>query len=142
MRVYASPEPVPAADEVLADQPQPDPRAVDRETAEARGQQIIERLQAGARAVKRPELGSDELAMVLEAVTNLPEDVIDRLTQSAVAGSQSREGASAARLAGESFPINVTGAVKAAAAREAEGAARAPAQVASPDLPASHGPAL
>ncbi len=57
----------------------PEPDSEDR--ALQRAQQIIDRLQAGARAAERPELGPDELAMVLEAATNLPEDVIQRLTR-------------------------------------------------------------
>ena len=58
--------------------------------AERRGRQIVERLQSRARATGRPELGPDELAMVLEAVTNLPGDVIDTLTQHAGAEALAR----------------------------------------------------
>lgn len=67
-----------------------EPRITDDEDtrAERRGRQIVERLQSRARAAGRPELGPDELAMVLEAVTNLPGDVIDTLTQQA--GTEAR----------------------------------------------------
>jgi regulator of protease activity HflC (stomatin/prohibitin superfamily) len=50
----------------------------------------VERLQSRARAAGRPELGPDELAMVLEAMTNLPGDVIDTLTQQAGAEALAR----------------------------------------------------
>ena len=51
-----------------------------RAHAEQRGRQIVERLQSRARAAGRPELDADELAMVLEAVTNLSDDIIGTLT--------------------------------------------------------------
>jgi hypothetical protein len=63
---------------------------VSEDRAEQRARQIIYRLQAGAGAANRPELGSDELAMVLEAVTNLPEDVIERLTHQAANEARAR----------------------------------------------------
>jgi hypothetical protein len=58
--------------------------------AELRGRQIIARLQSAARAAGRPEPGADELAMILEATTNLPTDVIDGLTQQAAAEARVR----------------------------------------------------
>ena len=58
--------------------------------AELRGRQIIDRLQARARASGRPDLRPDELAMILEAVTNLPSDVIDRLTRQTGMGARAR----------------------------------------------------
>jgi hypothetical protein len=61
--------------------PEPAPDADQDGQAERRGRQIAERLQARARAAGRYELGPDELAIVLETVTNLPQDVIDRITQ-------------------------------------------------------------
>ncbi|HVB45408.1 MAG TPA: hypothetical protein VNF47_22260 [Streptosporangiaceae bacterium] len=61
-------------------EPGPQPGADGMDPAELRGWQIIDRLQARARASGRPDLRPDELAMILEAVTNLPSDVIDRLT--------------------------------------------------------------
>ena len=60
---------------------------------EQRGREIVEQLQQRARVAGRSGLGSDELAMVLEAVTNLPVDVIERITRdgSHAAGSASQE---------------------------------------------------
>jgi len=142
LRVYAAPEPGSVADEVPAGQPQPDPRADSRDAAEARGQQIIERIQAGALTANRPTLEADELAMVLEAVTNLPEEVIGKLTQPAVAGTHRHGGPSPIQVAAKSFPSTVADAVKAAATRGTKGATRAPAQVATRDMPERRGPAL
>jgi hypothetical protein len=68
---------------------EPEPGSDGDERA-ARGRQIIERLQSGARAAGRPEVGPDELAMVLEAATNLPEDMIGRLTRQAAAEGRAR----------------------------------------------------
>src|SRR6266851_1371300 len=91
----------PSADEVLDDLPEPDPSSGDDEGAELRGRQIVERLQANARAAKRPELGADELVMVLEAATNLPDNVITRVTRQAAddgrARSEERRAADAER---------------------------------------------
>jgi hypothetical protein len=53
----------------------------DPNQVEQRGRQIAVRLQSRARAAGRPELGPDELALVLEELTNLPGDVIDTLTR-------------------------------------------------------------
>jgi hypothetical protein len=80
----------PSADEALDDLPEPDPSAGDDEGAELRGRQIVERLQANARAANRPELGADELAMVLEAATNLPDDVIASVTRQAADDGRAR----------------------------------------------------
>lgn len=78
------------ADEVAAEQQGPNSEADDHDAAELRGRQIIERIQASARAAERPELQPAELAMVLEAVTNLPEDVIGKLTLEAAAEDRAR----------------------------------------------------
>lgn len=84
----APPDTTPSADRPVPDPAEP-PRADDSDDrAEQRGRQIIERLQAGAHTAGRPELVPDELAMILEAVTNLPEDMIGRLTQNAPNESQ------------------------------------------------------
>src|SRR6266516_6678967 len=69
----------------------PAPGAAPEDRVERRGRQVVERLQARARAAGRAELGPDELAIVLEAVTNLPEDTIAKLTTAdavASAGAQ------------------------------------------------------
>jgi hypothetical protein len=79
------------ADGLAVDGPA-EPRITDDEDTrpERRGRQIVERLQSRARATGRSELGPDELAMVLEAVTNLPSNVIDTLTQHAGAEALAR----------------------------------------------------
>jgi len=106
--------------------------------AEQRGLEIIERLQARARTADRPELAPDELATVLEAVTNLPEETIIKITgqarkdgQAVSAGATQPAGAlrdpgtadavntcaaarTAAQVAAESFPYTITQAINAA----------------------------
>jgi len=72
---------------------------------------IVDQLQARARAAGRSELGPDELAIVLETLTNLPEDVIAKLTAADAAASAER---TAAQVAAESFPYSVAEAVAAA----------------------------
>jgi hypothetical protein len=86
--VSAGPDNTQPADRALADPAELLPLDDGADRAEERGRQIVERLQSSARAVGRPELGPDELAMVLEAATNLPEDMIGRLTRSAPGESQ------------------------------------------------------
>jgi hypothetical protein len=73
------------ADHAPGNPAEPEPAPVDDQQAEHRCQQIIARLQSGARAAGRPELGADELAMVLEATTNLHAEVIDKLARQAAA---------------------------------------------------------
>jgi hypothetical protein len=63
--------------------PEPAPEAGPEEQAERRGRQIAGRLRARARAAGHDELGPDELAIVLETATSLPEDVIERITRPA-----------------------------------------------------------
>jgi hypothetical protein len=86
--VGAGPNATQSADRAFADPAEPVPADDSDDRAEQRGRQIVERLQSSARAVGRPELGPDELAMVLEAATNLPEDMIGRLARSAPGESQ------------------------------------------------------
>jgi len=91
------------ADDLVEGGPtEPQPTGDDDAQAERRGRQIVERLQSRARASGRPEIGPDELAMMLEAVTNLPDDVIDALTQQqagagALARSEEHRAAAAER---------------------------------------------
>lgn len=107
----------------------PRPDMVTDENAEMRGRQIITRLQSNAQAAGRPGLGPDELAMVLEATTNLPHDVIHRIVRQPAAGDHPsiepglsaaaaltgvRSDRSAAQLAAESFPCDAADAVLAA----------------------------
>ena len=119
--------------------PNNDPVAQRRaDWAEQRGWEIIERLQARARTADRPELAPDELATVLEAVTNLPEETIIKITgqarkdgQAVSAGATQPAGAlrdpgtadavntcaaarTAAQVAAESFPYTITQAINAA----------------------------
>jgi hypothetical protein len=99
-----------------------------QDRAEARGQQIIGRLQARARAAGRPPLGSDELVTVLEAMTSLPPEVITRLTQpsrhpAGLAGERSP-----VAVAAESFPCTAADAVRAGAAAAAQGGLPAPSR--------------
>jgi len=56
--------------------PQPGP---DAGTLEGRGRQILAALQARAREQGRDPLGEDEQRTVLETITNLPPEVIDRI---------------------------------------------------------------
>jgi hypothetical protein len=73
--------------------PEPGPAVPLDDRGEQRGREIVEQLQQRARVVGRPRLEADELTMVLEAATNLPVDVIDRVTRDAppMAGSDSEE---------------------------------------------------
>jgi len=63
----------------------PDPRELGgpalAEAQERRGMQILAALQARARAEHRGPLGEAEQRTVLEAITNLPADVIDRVVR-------------------------------------------------------------
>ena len=81
------------AGETPADVPEPGPAVPPDDRGEQRGREIVEQLQQRARAAGRPPLEADELAMALEAATNLPVDVIDRVTRDAppMARSDSEE---------------------------------------------------
>jgi hypothetical protein len=79
---------------------------------ERRGRQIVEQLQAQARASGRPELAPDELAIVLETTTNLPGQVIAQLT--VVTSGMAEASRTAAQVAAESFPFTAAEAVAAA----------------------------
>jgi len=113
--------------------PEPAPgtgNAAMQDRAEARGQQIIARLQARARAAGRPPLGPDELVTVLEAMTTLPPQVITRLTRSArrPAASSTAERHPVA-VAAESFPGTAADAARAGAAAAARGGLPAPSRI-------------
>jgi hypothetical protein len=64
-----------------ADAPHPAPPEpwADADTLESRGRQILGALQARAREQGRDPLGEDEQRTVLETITNLPPEVIDRI---------------------------------------------------------------
>jgi hypothetical protein len=86
--IGTGPDATQPVDRALADPAEQLPADDSDDLTEQRGRQIIESLQSSARAAGRPELGPDELAMILEAVTNLPEDMIGRLTRNAAGESQ------------------------------------------------------
>lgn len=96
----------PASEHARGSAAEPEPGPDGDRKAEWRGRQIVARLQSGARAAGRPELGADELAMVLEATTNLPGEMIDKLARQAAAEGRARSeeyraaGAERARAAG------------------------------------------
>jgi hypothetical protein len=90
LNASTGPDADPSADQTPSGQPEPEPAADVPSPSEQRGRQIIERLQASARAANRPEPSSGELAMILEAATNLPYDVIENLTRQAAAESRAR----------------------------------------------------
>jgi hypothetical protein len=104
---------------------------------EQRGRQIVAALQARARQQRRDPLSDAEQRTVLEAMTNLPADVIDRVVQpSATRASESAESASAAAPTGRAdrpwehdFPAPIQAVVaNASPAPQAPAAARAPVQ--------------
>jgi hypothetical protein len=138
LRVYATPGQDGAAADVPGERPEPDPRAAELAAAEQRGQEIIDRIQARARAGHRPEPGSDELAMILEAITNLPEDLIDKLTGRPPEADASAE-RSPSQVAAESFPVTVADTVAAAVAGTPD---PAHAPVANADIARHRGPSI
>ena len=78
---------------------------------ERRGRQIVDALQAGARAQGGSLLGEAEQRIVLEAVTNLPADVIDRVVRTETASRAPR----AARPWEQDFPLPINDVVATAA---------------------------
>lgn len=135
----AGPDVPQPANHAFVDPAEPWPADDSLDRAEQRGRQIIERLQSSARSVGRPELGPDELAMILEAATNLPEDMIGRLTRDAAGESQhGREGlrAAAAAPAADIGPATTLAATALAGAHPASAtAARSAAQLAEEGFP-------
>ncbi|HEV2377807.1 MAG TPA: hypothetical protein VGS19_37300 [Streptosporangiaceae bacterium] len=87
-------QPTPTADDHPANTTQPQPDEDNNAQAETRGKQIVDRLQSSARSSGRPELGADELALVLEATTNLPSDAIEHLTRRPATEAHNRTGQS------------------------------------------------
>jgi hypothetical protein len=108
------------ADQAPGNPAEPEPAPVDDQQAEHRGRQIVVRLQSGARAAGRPELGADELVMVLEATTNLPGEVIDKLTRQAAAGSSARSEDHRALDAERARAADLDGAIDLAATTSAD----------------------
>jgi hypothetical protein len=95
--------------------------ADNHERTELRGRQIVERLQARARAAGHPAPGPDELAMILETATNLPTGTIDRLTHNPPAPVPPDPAAdkSPAKLAAQNFPHTAAEAVQTVATNSA-----------------------
>jgi hypothetical protein len=118
-----TPGPQPPATPPPAPEPEPTAGTSAQDQAEARGRQIIARLQDGARAAGRPPLGRDELVTVLEAMTTLPPEVITRLTRPGRAPAAARAAGerSPVALAAENFPGTAADAVRAGAAAAARG---------------------
>jgi hypothetical protein len=79
------------------------------DSAEARGRQIITRMQSTARASGHPDPGPDELAITLEAATNLPQHVIDKITRQAATDGQASS--HQARVMAAAHGANVTAAI-------------------------------
>jgi len=135
-----------SADRALADPAELLPADDSDARAEQRGRQIIERLQSSARTVGRPELGPDELAMILEAVTNLPEDMIGRLTRNAPDESQPGREELSAVAAAPAADIDAATALAATAPDGAHpasaSAARSAAQLAAESFPHTAADAL
>lgn len=91
----------------------------EEQQAEQRGRHIVNRLQTLARIANRPPLGPDELAIVLETATNLPQPVITKITRQAEASTQA-DANSAALLAAECFPVTAADAVTASSTGHSE----------------------
>jgi hypothetical protein len=99
-----------------------DPGAVAAAAQERRGRQIVQALQRRARARGSDPLGAAEQRIVLETVTNLPTDVIDRVVQAVgpshagqgSAGQAVAHGRQAARPWEQDFPMSIGEVVTAA----------------------------
>jgi hypothetical protein len=101
--------------------PEPDPAGPsDLATAqEQQGRQIVAELQARARTQGRAPLGEAEQRTVLDTVTNLPDDVIDRIVQPAGPSATQPRAARPARPWEHDFPVPIQDVV-ASATREAQ----------------------
>ena len=88
------------------------------EAQELRGRQIVAALQERARAQRRDPLGESEERTVLETITNLPPDVIDRVVSFAsatVSGTAAPANAATARPWEHDFPVPIQGVVASSA---------------------------
>ncbi len=86
---------------------------------EQRGRQIVEELQARARAQGRAPLDQAEQRTVLETLTNLPDEVIDRIVRPVGPGPAQARAARPARPWEHDFPVPVQDVV-ASAARQSQ----------------------
>ena len=101
-----------AAELAPEDVPEPGSDLPPDDRGEQRGRQIVERLQHHARVAARSGLGPDELAMVLEAATNLPVEVIERVTRdashmAASDGGERRDAMGRALVADLAHPVDL-----------------------------------
>jgi hypothetical protein len=88
------------------------------EAQELRGRQIVAALQERARAQRRDPLSESEERTVLETITNLPPDVIDRVVSFAsatVSGTAAPANAATARPWEHDFPVPIQGVVASSA---------------------------
>jgi hypothetical protein len=106
------------------------------EAQEDRGRQIVEALQARARAQGRDPLGEAEQRTVLETVTNLPADVIDRVVAPSGTVAQPTRSVRAARPWEQDFPVSISDVVASA------GSATQPAAQSPAAAPAQAGPGV
>jgi hypothetical protein len=108
---------------------QPDARAIESggsmdhsdeaERVEYRARHVAQRLQARVQASGRPPLGRDELIIVLESVTNLPESTIEVIADEAAGTGRAPNGP--AQQAASNFPRKATDAVRTAGRPERAG---------------------
>lgn len=93
--------------------------------AEQRGRQIADSIQARARTSGRSPLGPDELAMVMETVTSLSEELITKISRE-TAGNRAAPSRQAAHTAAESFPHDAAKAIQVSVVHSAEQRASQP----------------
>lgn len=124
-----------------SDRPVASPDAV-TEKAEVRGRQIAERLQARARTARRRGYTADELTVVLEAATNLPDDEIERIVRGAATEDSAQAGRyqSAAQLAAVDFPVSASDVVRAAVKSGTNGPVDTPVSAHRPKIARPPGP--
>jgi hypothetical protein len=104
---------------------------------EQRGRQIIEALQARARAQARDPFGEAEQRTVLETVTNLPDDTIDRIVRAPASSAPPARAARPARPWEQDFPMPVQDVV-ASAGREGQASAHSATAKPAPTRQAGH----
>lgn len=122
----------PQAEEAPSTTAGQDPASGQADAAEQRGRLIAERLQDRARARGHGQLGPEDMAMLLEAVTNLPEDTIEQIAGGAaspnapspgpVAAPSASTSRAAAQITAESFPYTAAGVLKSRSSAAALGA--------------------
>jgi hypothetical protein len=107
--------------------------------AEVRGWRIAQAIQSRAIAAGQTDLGPEELTLVLDTITNLPDHVIARIvTRTAADDAPAVDGRSPAQLAAQSFPLNAADAVR--TANSSSKASAAPQRVPAPSTAHMHRP--